>query len=58
MMSSTKNSSKKRQLSLFPGKCEVCGVPEDKFVCCENCIEEWESKFLKQADKNSASHNS
>ena len=24
----------------------MCGVQEDKFVCCENCTEEWESKYL------------
>ena len=40
MMKST-NNSYKRQLSLFPGKCEICGKPEKKFTCCKSCIKEW-----------------
>ena len=50
MMKSTSNSYK-RQLSLFPGKCEVCGKQEDKFVCCVGCVEEWIKTNITHLEK-------
>lgn len=42
----------KRQISLFPGKCEVCGKPEPKFVCCKDCLKTWVDKNLKNEQGN------
>lgn len=46
MMSSTK-STYRRQISMFPGKCEICGRNEDKFSCCKKCVTKWKIKYLK-----------
>jgi len=42
---------KKKQLSLFPGYCQVCGVKEDKFAYCDKCETIWKKKNLEKDEE-------